>query len=61
MQNKLEISLKKSVLERSMRNLIKSRDLVMSGPAKTCPGGQVLTANQRQYHFLLESTPFLLY
>ena len=26
----------------------------MSGPAKTCPGGQVLTANQRKYFFLQE-------
>ena len=34
----------------------------MSGPAKTCPGGQVLTANQRKYfHFFrLYTFPFLL-
>ena len=29
-----------------VRNRTKSRDLDMSGPAKACPGGQVLTENQ---------------
>ena len=32
-----------------MQNSTKSRKSDMSGLAKTCPGGQVLTANQRNY------------
>ena len=36
----------------------KSRDLVMSGPAKTCPGGQVLTANQRKYFYFFRNYTF---
>ena len=32
---------------RNVRNFTKTLTSVMSGPAKTCPGGQVLTANQR--------------
>ena len=34
-----------------MKKLTKSRDLDMSGLAKTCLGGQALTANQRKYFF----------
>ena len=51
MQNHLEISSKTEFWTRNVRNLAKSRDLVMSGLAKTCAGGQVLTANQRKYFF----------
>ena len=35
-----------------MPNWTKSRDLDMSGPAKTCLGGQVLTVNQRIFLFI---------
>ena len=42
----------------SIQNYIKSRKSDMSGPAKTCPGGQVLTANQRKYFYFSEITPF---
>ena len=49
MQNHLEISSTTYFWIRNVRNLTKSRDLDMSGLAKTCPGGQVLTANQRKY------------
>ena len=61
MQNHLEISSKIQIWIRNVRNLTKSRDLVMSGLAKTCPGGQLLTANQWEY-FFSEITPlhFLL-
>ena len=34
-----------------MQNSTKSRKSDMSGLAKTCPGGQVLTANQRKYFY----------
>ena len=45
-----------------MQNSIKSRKSDMSGPAKTCPGGQELTANQRKhfYFFKFFTCPFLL-
>ena len=51
MQNHLEISSKTQFWTLNVRNWTQSRDLVMSGLAKTCPGGQVLTANQRKYFF----------
>ena len=51
MQNHLEISSKTQFWTRNVRNWTKSRDLVMSGLAKTCPGGQILTANQRKYFY----------
>ena len=40
----------------------KSRDVVMSGPPKTCPGGQVLTANQRKYFYFVRNytLPFFI-
>ena len=42
-----------------MQNLIKSRDLDMSGPAKASPGGQVLV-NKAGFPFFFppETTPF---
>ena len=45
-----------SVLDPKCAKFNKSRDFVMSGLAKTCPGGQVLTASHREYYFL-EITP----
>ena len=47
---------------RNVQNWTKSRDLDMSGPAKTCPGGQVLTANQRKYFYFFRfyTFPFFL-
>ena len=47
MQNHLEISSKTQLGTRNVRNWTNTMTLDMSGPAKTCPGGQVLTANQR--------------
>ena len=46
-----------------MQNWTKSRKSDMSGPAKTCPGGQVLTANQRKsYYFFRNYTfPFVIH
>ena len=38
-----------------MHNSTKSRKSEMSGPAKTCPGGQVLTANQRKYFYFFRN------
>ena len=38
---------------------LRSRKSDMSGPAKTCPGGQVLTANQRKYFYFSDFTPQL--
>ena len=58
MQNHYEISSKYHFWTRNVRNLTKSRDLDMSGLAKTCPGGQILTANQRKYFYFSEITPF---
>ena len=49
MQNHLEISSETQFWTQSMQNSTKSRKSDMSGPAKTCPGGKVLTANQRKY------------
>ena len=54
------ISIKNQFWIQSMQNSTNSRKSDMSGPAKTCPGGQVLTANQRKYLFL-EITPFHFY
>ena len=59
MQNHIEISSTTKFWIRKMRNSTKSRKSDMSGPAKTCPGGQVLTANQRKYFIFSEITPFL--
>ena len=56
MQNDLEIISKSKLWTRNVQNLTKSRNLDMSGPAKTCPAGQVLTANQRKYFFLKNYT-----
>ena len=44
MQNHLEISAKTLFGTRNVPNWTKSRDLDMSGPAKTSPGGQVLVS-----------------
>merc|ERR1711924_47907 len=62
MQNHLLISSKYNFWTRNVRNWTKSRDLDMSGLAKTCPGGQVLTANQRKYFYFFRfyTFPFLL-
>ena len=57
MQNHLEISSTCHFWTRNVRNWINSRDLDMSGPAKTCPGGQVLNANQRKYFYFSEIKP----
>ena len=48
MQNHYVISSKYYFWTRNVRNWTKTLTSVMSGPAKTCPGGQVLTANQRK-------------
>ena len=44
MQNHLEISSKTLFWTRNVLDWTKSRDLDMSGPAKTSPGGQVLVS-----------------
>ena len=61
MQNHYEISSKTLFWSQNMQNWTKSRDLVMSRPAKswfghvrTCPRGQVLTSKQRKYFFFFE-------
>ena len=52
MQNHLEISLKTYFWTQHVRNYAKTLTSDMSGPAKVCPGGQVLTANQRKNMFV---------
>ena len=49
MQNHLEISSKNKFWTQNMQKSTNSQKSDMFGPAKTCPGGQVLTANQRKY------------
>ena len=58
MRNHLEIWSKNKFWTRNVRNWTQSLTLNMSGLAKTCPGGQVFTANQRKYFFSPEITPF---
>ena len=41
-----------------MQNSTEIRKSDMSGPAKTCPGGQVLTANQRKYFYFFRNYTF---
>ena len=54
MPNHLEISSKVQSRTQNMQNSTKSRKSDMSGPAKTCPGGQVLTANQRKCFYFFQ-------
>ena len=58
MQKHLEISSKYHFWTRNVRNLTKSRDLDMSGLAKTCPAGQVVPANQRKYFYFFRFYTF---
>ena len=62
MQNHYVISSKYHFWTRNVPNWIKTLTSVMSGPAKTCPGGQVLTANQRKYFqfFRFYTFPFFI-
>ena len=60
MQNHLEIQLKIQFWTRNVSGWIKTLTLDMSGPAKTCPGGQILTANQRKYFYFSDLKPFHL-
>ena len=53
-QNHLEISSRNKLWTKNMRNSTKSRKSDMSGPSKTCPRGQVLTANQRKYFYFFQ-------
>ena len=59
MQNHLEISSRTLFWTRNVPNWTKSRELDMSGPAKTSPGGQVLVAKPCLYFFLLDFMPFI--
>ena len=61
-QNHFEISSEINFWNWNMRNRTKTLTLDMSGRAKTCPGGQVLTANQRKHFYLFRfyTFPFLL-
>ena len=58
MQNHLEFLSKNQFWTRNVRNWTKSRDLVMSGPAKTCPGGQKYLLQTNGNTFISEIAPF---
>ena len=68
MQNHLEISSKTLFWTRNVPNWTKSRDLDMSGPAKTSPGGQVLVSKAgfcfyffRNYTFPFFISKFIMF
>ena len=49
---------KKQILDPKHTKFKQKSKSDMSGPARTCPGGQVLTANQRKYFYFFRNYTF---